>query len=70
MHNDGKNNNGKQSRKIGLNKLTMRKLNDGELSQVAGGGFQSSDVGCKSCSTSGVRVGYNCPTSQIECVEY
>lgn len=52
-----------KTRTVTLNKKTMRKLNEGELSQAAGGYFWSSDIGvdgCWKCSTSGYVVGKKC----------
>ena len=48
----------KEIRKVGLSRKTMRKLNDGELSQAAGGYYHSSTGGadCEDCSTSGTIV--------------
>lgn len=46
-------------RTVSLSKKTVRKLNEGELSQAAGGLFWSSEVGCN-CSTSGYMVGKKC----------
>lgn len=51
-------------RVVTLNKKTMRKLNEGELTQAAGGLFNSSDlgIGCAACSTSGNMWGKKCTT--------
>ena len=35
-----------KTRTVTLSKKTVRKLNEGELSQAAGGYFWSSDIGC------------------------
>lgn len=54
-----------KTRVITLAKKTVRKLNEGELSQAAGGYFATSEMDrytqpCAACSTSGYVVGKRC----------